>query len=643
MADDTPHFINMDQFKTGYEIKQEHLKSPYEIKSEQFKPDYEEPQTKLPSPALYANLYQSIPSGLPDLVSQTQPPAQHEPHESQEQQGESPRQLDLSAKSNHDDNDEESQPEQPTYNEILTQGQLAQRQMLQDMFQNAMQVQTTQAQTQTTQAQAQAQAQAVQALAQAQAQAQAQSIFQSRQLSRQGDFYANKPSAEQPGSESPNDHGAKESEFQNRSPYSQVVKPEPTPAHQMMPSYTPMTTMEEPRQNYNSVPTTASGFSGINSFQHFGGYPLRPGFPSPLLGGYPGFHPFLRHPSIPGLSPPNTPHLPHADTQVVPGTNLLQKPSQSPPYLLTPDSAPATKESGVFQFPSSHPEQDLDPRSPQDSHQEDPRHGGSNLHTINPYLLSLLKQEHPENIRQEFGGYRQETNPYQQSREQQVKFPFPGYPNMQQFPGAREQEQLQSEKDDKKPLMHNGKKVRNPRTIYSSAQIQQLEIRFQSTQYLGLPDRAQLASVLGLSQTQVKIWFQNRRSKYKKQAKVGHGGGASALPGDLEGASPAPSSENPSSPMDNSLSPNPMMNHQLPSGPSPNSMMQPIPSVPSPTESTSPHPQDEAQNWSRADTKPAIMPQFFSQEAALNYANWYQAQAAAAAAGMPSDQSTQDY
>ena len=48
-----------------------------------------------------------------------------------------------------------------------------------------------------------------------------------------------------------------------------------------------------------------------------------------------------------------------------------------------------------------------------------------------------------------------------------------------------------------------GKKMRKPRTIYSSLQIQQLERRFQRTQYLALPERAELASTLGLTQTQV--------------------------------------------------------------------------------------------------------------------------------------------
>lgn len=58
-------------------------------------------------------------------------------------------------------------------------------------------------------------------------------------------------------------------------------------------------------------------------------------------------------------------------------------------------------------------------------------------------------------------------------------------------------------------LNGKGKKIRKPRTIYSSVQLQALHQRFQQTQYLALPERADLAAKLGLTQTQVSLTHLN--------------------------------------------------------------------------------------------------------------------------------------
>ncbi|KAM9238219.1 NK1 transcription factor-related protein 1 [Dugong dugon] len=97
-------------------------------------------------------------------------------------------------------------------------------------------------------------------------------------------------------------------------------------------------------------------------------------------------------------------------------------------------------------------------------------------------------------------------------------------------------------------------KPRRARTAFTYEQLVALENKFKATRYLSVCERLNLALSLSLTETQVKIWFQNRRTKWKKQnpgadtsAPTGGGGAAgpgagpgAGLPGGLSPLSPSP-------------------------------------------------------------------------------------------------------
>ncbi|XP_017592880.1 PREDICTED: homeobox protein EMX1 [Corvus brachyrhynchos] len=76
-----------------------------------------------------------------------------------------------------------------------------------------------------------------------------------------------------------------------------------------------------------------------------------------------------------------------------------------------------------------------------------------------------------------------------------------------------------SEVSQESLLLHGpfARKPKRIRTAFSPSQLLRLERAFEKNHYVVGAERKQLASSLSLSETQVKVWFQNRRTKYKRQ------------------------------------------------------------------------------------------------------------------------------
>ncbi|KAK2152262.1 hypothetical protein LSH36_334g06003 [Paralvinella palmiformis] len=91
--------------------------------------------------------------------------------------------------------------------------------------------------------------------------------------------------------------------------------------------------------------------------------------------------------------------------------------------------------------------------------------------------------------------------------------------------------------------LHMSSHKRKRRVLFSQTQVFELERRFKQQKYLSAPEREHLASMIGLTPTQVKIWFQNHRYKTKK-SNGDKDQSADQSPGSKTSENEAPSPEN---------------------------------------------------------------------------------------------------
>ncbi|CAK1599297.1 unnamed protein product [Parnassius mnemosyne] len=92
-----------------------------------------------------------------------------------------------------------------------------------------------------------------------------------------------------------------------------------------------------------------------------------------------------------------------------------------------------------------------------------------------------------------------------------------GFASVMAGSSQRESQEAADRQQPKSATPTTGRKPRRRRTAFTHAQLAYLERKFRCQKYLSVADRGDVADALSLSETQVKTWYQNRRTKWKRQ------------------------------------------------------------------------------------------------------------------------------